>query len=40
MVKLFNKYDLYTKTDKLLNLDVEKYYNGLIEKYIDNELFL
>lgn len=32
-LKLFNKYDLYTKTDKIIEFD-EKYYIPIIKKYI------
>ena len=40
-VKLFNKYDLYTKTnDKKIEEEVLTYYKTLIEKYFYNqELF-
>ena len=40
-VKLFNKYDLYTKTnDKKIEDHVISYYKTLIEKYFYNqELF-
>ena len=34
MVKKFNKYDLYTKQDKKMNIDeLENYYNSLLNKY-------
>ena len=41
-LKLFNKYDLYTKTDNfILKHDTLKYYYDLIEKYFNNsELIL
>lgn len=35
-LRLFNKYDLYTKNDKplIVNPDTHAYYKGLIEKYV------
>ena len=35
-VKIFNKYDLYTKTDEQPNIDDKliRYYQSLIDKYI------
>ena len=40
-LKLFNKYDLYTKTDKfVLNDTIKNYYNTLINKYFNNNELL
>ena len=37
-LKLFNKYDLYSKSDILLDSNTLKsYYTGLIQKYFDND---
>ena len=39
-VKLFNKYDLYTKSDKKENLvDLKKYYQNIVKKYIPDEIY-
>uniref|UniRef100_A0A6C0IW53 Inositol oxygenase n=1 Tax=viral metagenome TaxID=1070528 RepID=A0A6C0IW53_9ZZZZ len=36
-VKLFNKYDLYTKVDKKPNVvELKKYYSKIIDKYFPN----
>ncbi|VVU95581.1 Myo-inositol oxygenase [seawater metagenome] len=36
-LKIFNKYDLYTKSDDIkISTETKKYYNHLIEKYINN----
>ena len=40
-LKLFNKYDLYTKTDKFVVEDKTlEYYNNLIKLYFKNEELL
>ena len=39
-LQIFNKYDLYTKSDNKINKNVMEYYNKLINKYLnDGELF-
>ena len=39
-VKQFNKYDLYSKSDKTFNLEeLKPYYQGLIDKYLPNKLY-
>ena len=39
-LKIFNKYDLYTKSDNKIDNDIMEYYNKLINKYLNNgELF-
>ena len=36
-LKLFNKYDLYTKSDdNIYNHECKEYYKKLINKYINN----
>lgn len=39
-VKLFNKYDLYSKEDKELNIEeLKKYYSKIVDKYIGKDLY-
>ena len=38
-LKIFNNYDLYTKSDNIIvNDNIKKYYNNLINKYINNNI--
>ena len=41
-LKIFNKYDLYSKSDKLINIqEIKSYYQNLIDKYfLNNYLFI
>ena len=40
-LKIFNKYDLYTKTDNIVTESVKDYYNDLIINYMkDGELWI
>ena len=40
-LKLFNKYDLYTKTDVPIDIDsIKEYYTKLIKKYIGEHKLL
>ena len=40
-VKKFNKYDLYTKSNKIFNVDdLKMYYNKLVLKYLNNTTLL
>ena len=40
-VKLFNKYDLYSKSDETFNIkELKKYYDGLINKYFSSKILL
>ena len=39
-VKLFNKYDLYSKEDNELNIqELKKYYSKIVDKYIGKDLY-
>lgn len=39
-IKLFNKYDLYTKENKIYNYDdMKKYYDPIIKKYFKDEIY-
>ncbi len=39
-LKTFNKYDLYSKTDELVDIDaIRTYYQTLIKKYFTNDVF-
>ena len=38
-LKLFNKYDLYTKKDEVIvNPKIEKYYQNMLDKYFKTDL--
>ena len=37
-LKIFNNYDLYTKSDKIINVDnIKEYYTTLIKEYFYND---
>lgn len=39
-IKQFNKYDLYSKSDKVIDLEeLKPYYQSLIDKYLPDELY-
>ena len=40
-LKLFNKYDLYTKSDNLINDETKKYYMDLVTRMLNGgELYI
>ena len=40
IVKIFNKYDLYTKSDKVIEWteELKKYYTNLFKKYFNEDI--
>ena len=40
-LKIFNKYDLYTKSNEIINKDeIKEYYDSLLKKYFVNDYLL